>query len=213
MIRLVLRSLFFLAAFISTLGAEEHDEDSSFRVRFEVSISPKRISSFVIEVYPDWAPLGAARFREIIEENIWKNGRFYRVMPSTLVEWGIPGNIDVAAVWKEKRIRDDPPFMYNKFGTVSFQTQGEMNSRTTQVFVNLRDNSEFGGKNLFKTLIPFGKIVDGIEVFANLYRGYGEKPNKEVIQSHGNKYLKTQFPNLSYITDASFVEEDDIGEL
>ena len=63
-----------------------------------------------------------------------------------LVEWGIPGNVNVAAVWKEKRIRDDPSFMYNKFGTVSFQTKGEMNSRTTQVFVNLRDNSEFGGK-------------------------------------------------------------------
>jgi len=114
---------------------------------------------------------------------------------------------------RKKKIRDDPPFMYNKFGTVSFKTDGEKGTRTTEVFVNLSDNSDFSGANLFKTFIPFGKVVEGMEVFAKLYRRYGDKPNKEVIKEHGNKYLKTQFPNLSYITDATFVEEDGIGEL
>lgn len=31
-----------------------------------------------IEVHPDWAPIGAARFKEIIEEGIWEWNRFFR---------------------------------------------------------------------------------------------------------------------------------------
>jgi len=39
-------------------------------------------------------------------------------------------------------------------------------------------------------------VVDGI------YSGYGQKPDQDQIQLHGNAYLQEQFPQLDYIKTA-----------
>jgi len=36
-------------------------------------------------------------------------------------------------------------------------------------------------------------VVDG------LYAGYGQMPDQDQIQLHGNVYLQSQFPKLDYI--------------
>jgi len=198
-------SLFVLTAFIvSSLAAE----DSSFRVKFDVNLAPKTTESFVIEVYPTWAPLGAARFREIVEEDIWRAARFFRVVPGFMVQWGIPGNPSVAAVWKEKTILDDPVIESNKRGLISFATSGK-NSRTTQVFINFSDNSNLDAMDF----APFGRVVEGMDVVDRIYSGYREKPDQTQIQNNGNSYLKKSYPKLSYITATTIFEQTMRGTL
>ena len=73
------------------------------------------------------------------------------------------------------------------------------NSPTTQLFVNLGDNTFLDNQGFS----PLGKVVEGMEIVDGLYSGYGEQPNQGFIQQYGNKYLESQFPNLDYIQKAS----------
>ena len=63
----VLIIFFLLTLYKVTISADEID---TFLVKFDVNLSRGKKGSFVIEVHPDWAPLGADRMREIVSENV-----------------------------------------------------------------------------------------------------------------------------------------------
>jgi hypothetical protein len=47
-----------------------------YKVKFDVQLaSGGVVGDFVIEVHPEWAPLGAARFRELIDA---EDGKFFK---------------------------------------------------------------------------------------------------------------------------------------
>merc|ERR1719162_2711470 len=62
---------------------------------------------FSVEVYPDWAPKAAQRFRELVENNFFDAARFFRVIPGFVVQFGIPGEPSVASEWWDKTISDE----------------------------------------------------------------------------------------------------------
>ena len=70
------------------------------------------------------------------------------------------------------------------------------NTRTTQLFINLADNTRSLGPQGFA---PFGKVIQGMDVVLNLYSGYGESPNQGLIQAQGKAYLDKSFPRLDRI--------------
>jgi hypothetical protein len=45
-------------------------------------------------------------------------------------------------------------------------------------------------------------VVKGMELLDGLFKGYGERPNQEVIERQGNDYLKKNFPKLDYVLSA-----------
>jgi cyclophilin family peptidyl-prolyl cis-trans isomerase len=95
---------------------------------------------------------------------------------------------------------DDPVVETNAPYTVSFATSGK-DSRTTQMFINLVDNARLDGMGFS----PFAKVVSGKEVVDAINSRHGETPDQGKIQSDGNRYLKTKYPNLSYIKQAKAV--------
>merc|ERR1712166_927471 len=56
--------------------------ESVHEVEFTVNLGGGRQANFVIEVHPEWAPNGAARFMELVETDFFKGNRFFRVMES-----------------------------------------------------------------------------------------------------------------------------------
>jgi cyclophilin family peptidyl-prolyl cis-trans isomerase len=96
----------------------------------------------------------------------------------------------------------------NKTGSVTFAKTGEPNSRTTQVFINLGDNSASLDAQGFT---PFGEVISGLDNVMNIYSGYGDaKPNGEgpdqaAIADIGNAYLEEHFPRLDAIKKASVI--------
>lgn len=173
--------------------------EDPFRVTFEVVLGTGNYGSITMEVHPEWCPLGAIRFKELVETDFFNGVRFFRVVPNFVVQWGIHGTPAIAAEWKENTIKDDPvlPTVSNLKGYVSFAKSGT-DTRTSQMFINYSDNVNLDGMGF----PPFAKVVEGMDVVNSLYKGYGESPNQGSIQSEGNKYLKTNFPKLSYIKSA-----------
>ncbi|WP_083239534.1 peptidylprolyl isomerase [Methyloceanibacter superfactus] len=159
---------------------------------------------FVIEVHRDWSPNGADRFYNLVKNGYYNDVRFFRVIDGFMVQFGISGNPDLSAVWREARIPDDKVKESNQRGYVSFATAGP-GTRTTQVFINFGDNAGLDGQGFS----PFGQVVSGMDVVDALYNGYGEGaprgrgPDQGRMQMEGNAYLMTDFPKLDYVKKAT----------
>jgi peptidyl-prolyl cis-trans isomerase A (cyclophilin A) len=163
--------------------------------------------TFVLEVHRDWAPNGADRFYNLVKNGFYNDVRFFRVLEGFMAQFGINGNPNLSAVWREANIKDDPVKVSNGRGTITFATAGP-NTRTTQVFINYGDNAGLDGQGFS----PFGKVVSGMEVVDSLYGGYGEGaprgngPDQGQLQAYGNAYLEKSFPKLDYVKTATIVQ-------
>ncbi len=161
----------------------------------------------VIDVHPDWAPVGAKRFSELVEAGYFTDVAFFRVIGGFMAQVGLHGDPAITAQWRGKPIADDPAKESNTRGMVTFATSGP-NSRTTQFFINFGDNSRLDSMGF----APFGKVRDMTPVDA-LYAEYGEGgprgrgPSQAQIQSRGNEYLRADFPKLDYIKSAKILKE------
>ena len=135
---------------------------ADFRVKFEVEV-PSGAKEFTVLVHEDWSPIGAGRFRELVEAKFYDNTRcavgcacpvhmprqsspgtsprrcpgrwltaglplayrgwraacrFFRVLPSFMVQFGLNGDPDVSSSWRAKTITDEPVKVTNKPGYV-----------------------------------------------------------------------------------------------
>jgi peptidyl-prolyl cis-trans isomerase A (cyclophilin A) len=148
------------------------------------------------------------RFYELVASGFYDNVRFFRVLPGFVAQFGIHGDPAVAEAWEKMSIPDDPVVQSNKRGTVSFATAGP-NTRTTQLFINYRDNPALDGMGFS----PIGEVVEGMQVVDSLYAGYGEGPpdgrgpDQGRIRREGNSYLEREFPKLDYIRTARIVDQ------
>jgi peptidyl-prolyl cis-trans isomerase A (cyclophilin A) len=169
---------------------------ATFRANFETSAGV-----FVVEVTRAWAPRGADRFYNLVKYGYFDGNRFFRVVRNFMVQFGIHGDPKLNAVWSDADIIDDPVTQSNKRGFVTFAKTQAPNSRSTQIFINFKDNS-FLDPQVFA---PFGQVVAGMEVVDKLNGEYGEQPSQmqPQIQSGGNAFLDKNFPKLDYIKKAT----------
>jgi peptidyl-prolyl cis-trans isomerase A (cyclophilin A) len=163
---------------------------------------------FVVEIMRAWAPLGADRFYNLVKHGFFTNASFFRVVPGFVVQFGISADPKVSAAWDMATIKDDPVRGSNKVGFITF-AMGGPNTRTTQVFINLRDNgSALDGMGF----APFGQVTSGMDVVEKLYSGYGDLPemggrgpSEEAISKGGKTYLDKNFPMLDSIKTVTLV--------
>jgi peptidyl-prolyl cis-trans isomerase A (cyclophilin A) len=172
------------------------DTGEPFLVRLQTSQGP-----VMIEVHPEWAPRGAARFRELVMTGYYEGCKFFRIVKGFMAQTGINGDPEISAEWKDRTIKDDPVIQSNRRGYIAF-AMGGPDTRTTQLFINLADNVALD----IQGFAPFGKVVEGMEIVDRLHSGYAEQPEQTRIYADGNEYLETQFPRLDFIEGAWIVE-------
>ena len=179
------------------LASGEKSADN-YRVKFETTAG-----NFVVEVHPDWAPIGAERFKELVTSGFYDDCRFFRVVEGFMVQFGISGDPAVMDKWREAKLEDDPVKRSNKKGYITFATSGK-DSRTTQVFISYANNSRLDNDGF----APFGEVIEGMDVVEKLYNVYGEAPSRQQgrIQKEGNKFLDANFPRLDSIKKATLVK-------
>ena len=169
---------------------------AQFQVKFETTKG-----AFVAQVTRASAPLGADRFYNLVKMGYYNDVAFFRVIDGFMAQFGIHGDPKVNDKWESANINDDPTRESNVRGAISFATRGP-NTRTTQLFINFGDNSQLDSRGF----APFAKVVEGMAVVDQLYKGYGEGARQDLAQSQGNSYLRAQFPKLDFINRASVVK-------
>jgi peptidyl-prolyl cis-trans isomerase A (cyclophilin A) len=184
----------------SKLTAKAPDD---FKVVFDTTKG-----KFTIDVTRSLAPNGADRFYNLVQSGYFKDIAFFRVIPGFMCQFGIHGDPDVSAKWRDANITDDPVKGSNTRGTITFATAGP-NTRTTQLFINFGDNVGLDSQGF----APFGKVVEGMSVVDKINGEYGEGapngsgPDQQRVQMEGNAYLKKDFPDLDYIKSATVMAD------
>jgi peptidyl-prolyl cis-trans isomerase A (cyclophilin A) len=170
----------------------------AYKVRFDTTRG-----TFTVTVNRAWSPLGADRFYNLVKHHFYDNAAFFRVVPGFVVQFGISPTPAVSAAWKHTEIKDDPVTQTNKRGSLTFATAGP-NTRTTQIFINLKDNARLDGMGFS----PFGTVDgNGMNVVEMMYEGYGDNaaPDQDQLEKQGDPYLKKGWPKLDYIKSATLV--------
>ena len=173
-----------------------------FRVKFQTSQG-----DLVVEARRAWAPHGADRFHELVRMKYFDQGRFFRVVPGFIAQFGVHRDFTVQEKWRTMFIPDDPPREKNLRGTLAF-AKSDPGTRAVEIFINLADNKALDDQ----AFVPFAKVVQGMDVVDKFYSGYGEmRPEGKYIdpgrvEGEANEYLTQRFPNLDFIIRSEFVQ-------
>ena len=203
----------FVTALVALDGADTSEGSLDAQVepapeRFNVRLDTSR-GDIVIAVEKAWAPRGAERFYVLVRQRYYDDARFFRVVAGRWAQFGIHKDPAAAQAWRGRTFPDDPRVASNTRGAVAF-AWAVRNGRTTQVFINLGDNSSALDAQGFA---PFGRVAQGMEAADALYAGYGEESGGGIRAGRqgplfelGNAYLLERFPRLDYIRRA-IIEE------
>lgn len=202
--------LFFITVSCSSNGVFKKKWTSkqapeTFKARFETTAG-----AFDIEAKRVWSPKAVDRLYQLIKSEFYTDIALFRVVPNFVVQFGIHNDSNLNKEWGIYKIPDEPVIEKNIQGSISF-ARGGKESRTTQLFINLKSNSprldtlDYSGVKGFPVV---AKVTQGMDVVKKFYDGYGGKPatKQNDIQKEGNSYLKKNFPKLDYINRAYIIK-------
>lgn len=170
-----------------------------------------------------WGPIGVDRLYSLARCHFFdstsaadNDAAFFRTIAGFVSQFGIPGNPAVSAAWANSVIANDPypAGLSNTVGVLSYAAEqdpntGEAFNRTTQLFVNLGNNSRLDAIGF--TPVAVVDNPDGLAVISSLYSGYchsddSDCPDQGTLTAEGDAYLRANFPLLDYTTMTALTE-------
>jgi peptidyl-prolyl cis-trans isomerase A (cyclophilin A) len=117
-----------------------------------------------LELYEEQAPITVANFLSYVEEGFFDGTIFHRVINNFMIQGG-----GITADMKQKPTKasiknEADNGLKNERGTIAMARTADVDSATSQFFINHRDNSflDHGARDFGYAV--FGKVVEGIEV-------------------------------------------------
>lgn len=159
--------------------------------------------NFTVHVARDWAPVGADRFYNLVKHHYYDGVAIFRVVPNFMAQFGISPYPAVAKAWDKAAIKDDAVKHGNTRGAITFAAESDPNTRTTQVFINFKNNAFLDSQRF----AAFGEVTEGMDVVDQLYSGYGDSgaPDQGKMTDEGRAYTEKNFTKLDVIKTAVVV--------
>ncbi len=125
------------------------------------------MGDITIELYPDKAPITVQNFLSYVDENFYSGTIFHRVIMNFMIQGG-----GYTADFTEKETK--PPIkneasngLKNERGTIAMARTPEIDSATSQFFINHVDNPYLDHKNSTPEgygYAVFGRVIDGMDI-------------------------------------------------
>ena len=118
----------------------------------------------VVELFEEAAPITCENFRQYIADGFFSGTVFHRVIPNFMIQGGGMG-ADLARKETRAPIKNEANNgEKNLRGTLAMARTGDIDSATSQFFINLRDNDflNHGGRDFGYAV--FGRVTDGMDV-------------------------------------------------
>lgn len=170
-----------------------------WRARFQTTQG-----NFMVEVHREWAPIGADRFYNLVNNGYFDGMKFFRVVAGFMAQFGIHGDPAISMRWLEATLQDEPVTQSNTRGRITYAKSGAPNSRSVQLFINYGNNAALDRQGF----APFGEVIEGMDVVDSLYSGYGNATTSRQgeIAMQGDAFLDANFPELDSIVTAAIVD-------
>lgn len=118
----------------------------------------------VVELFEETAPVSCENFRQYVADDYFADTVFHRVMPNFMIQGGgMPADLSrkkTRAPIKNEAANGEK----NLRGTLAMARTGEVDSATSQFFINLKDNAFLDHSSRDFGYAVFGKVVDGMDV-------------------------------------------------
>ena len=162
-------------------------------VRFETSLG-----AFDIELFADDAPITVENFLQYVDAGHFTGTVFHRVIPGFVIQGG---GLDKDMQQKETRApisNEAKNGRKNLRGALSMARTNDINSATSQFFVNLVDNAFLDHQPGNYGYAVFGRVVAGMEVVDQIAkvrtgskRGHDDVPLEPVVVTSAQRVAST----------------------
>lgn len=154
-------------------------------IRFETTLG-----NFTIELYEDKAPVSAENFLKYVDEGFFDGTVFHRIVPGFVIQGG-GFTEDMSQKKNHAPIKNEADNgVKNTRGTLSMARTNDVNSATSQFFVNLKDNDFLDHTRGNFGYAVFGKVTEGMDVIDKIAavktgrrRGFEDVPLDPVIMT------------------------------
>ena len=152
-------------------------------IRFETSHGP-----FTVELFAKEAPVTVENFLRYVDDGFFDGTIFHRIVPGFVIQGG-----GLTADFANKKTRatianEAKNGLKNGRGFLSMARTSDINSATSQFFVNLADNAflDHGPRDFGYAV--FGRVTEGMDVIDKIARvgtgrrqGYTDAPVEDVV--------------------------------
>ena len=154
-------------------------------IRFETTLG-----NFTVELYDDKAPVSAENFLKYVDEGFFDGTVFHRIVPGFVIQGG-GFTEDMTQKKNHPPIKNEADNgVKNTRGTLSMARTNDINSATSQFFVNLKDNDFLDHTRGNFGYAVFGKVTEGMDVIDKIAavktgrkRGFEDVPLDAVVMT------------------------------
>ena len=152
-------------------------------IRFETSHGP-----FTIELFDKEAPVTVENFLRYVDDGFFDGTIFHRIVPGFVIQGG-----GLTADFANKKTRapisnEAKNGLKNTRGSLSMARTSDVNSATSQFFVNLADNAFLDNSARDFGYAVFGRVTEGMDVIDKIAavgtgrrKGYTDAPLEDVV--------------------------------
>ena len=152
-------------------------------IRFETTLG-----DFTIELFEKDAPLSVANFLNYIEDEFFDGTIFHRIVPGFVIQGG-GFTEDMTQKRTQPPVKNEADNgLKNERGTLSMARTNDINSATSQFFVNLKDNDFLDHSRGNFGYAVFARVIEGMDVVDKIAavetgrrRGFDDVPVDAVI--------------------------------